>query len=95
MVQRASRETEGEKILNKRKVREVVNYLVRWKRFTAKHDSWEKEEDLKNAKKKIVAKFKGRLNVKVRRQEKLNMAEEKDFRRKELPEKYTVKMLYR
>jgi len=67
MVQRASRETEGEKILNKRKVREVVNYLVRWKRFTAKHDSWEKEEDLKNAKKKIVAKFKGRLNVKVRR----------------------------
>jgi len=67
MVQRTSRGTEGEKILNKRKVREVVNYLVRWKRFTAKHDSWEKEEDLKNAKKKIVAKFKGRLNVKVRR----------------------------
>ena len=50
MVQKASRRTEGEKILNKRKVREVVKYLVRWKRFTAKHNSWKKEEDLKNAK---------------------------------------------
>jgi len=67
MVQRVSRGTEGEKILNKRKVREVVKYLVRWKRFTAKHDSWEKEEDLKNAKKKVIAKFKEKLNVKVRR----------------------------
>ena len=67
MVQRVSRETESEKILNKRKVREVVKYLVRWKRFTAKHDSWEKEEDLKNAKKKVIAKFKEKLNVKVRR----------------------------
>ena len=34
------------------------------------------------------------MSAEVRRQEKLDMMEEKDFRREELPEKYTVKMLY-
>ena len=28
-----------EKILNKRKIREVEKYLVHWKRFTAEHDT--------------------------------------------------------
>ena len=28
-----------EKILNKRKVRGVVEYLVQWKRFTTEHNS--------------------------------------------------------
>jgi len=39
--------------------------------------------------------FEERMNMEVRRQEKLDMAEEKDFRREKLPGKYTVKMLYR
>ena len=39
--------------------------------------------------------FKRRMSTKVRRQEKLNMIEEKDFRREELPGKYIAKMLYR
>ena len=34
------------------------------------------------------------MNVKVRRQERLDLVEEKDFRRAELPGKYTAKMLY-
>jgi len=34
------------------------------------------------------------MNAEVRRQEKLDMAEEKDFRRGELLGKYTAKMLY-
>ena len=34
------------------------------------------------------------MNTEVRRQEKLDMAEEKDFRRGELPEKFMAKMLY-
>ena len=34
------------------------------------------------------------MSVEVRKQEKLDMMEKKDFRRRELPEKYTVKMLY-
>jgi len=28
-----------ERILNKRKIREVDKYLVRWKEFTAEHDT--------------------------------------------------------
>jgi len=39
--------------------------------------------------------FEGRMNMDVRRQEKIDMAEERDFRRGELLEKFTVKMLYR
>ena len=35
------------------------------------------------------------MSVEVRRQEKLDMIEEKDFRRGKLPGKYTAKMLYR
>jgi len=57
---------EVEKILNKRKVRGVVKYLVQWKESTVEHDSWEKKEDLENIK-KIVVKFERRMNVEVRR----------------------------
>jgi len=39
--------------------------------------------------------FEGRMSTEVRKQEKLNMIEEKDFRRGELPGKYIMKMLYR
>jgi len=49
---------------------------------------------LKNAKKE-VAEFKGRMNAEVRQQEKLDIAEERDLRRVELPGKYIAKMLYR
>jgi len=79
--------------LNKRKVRRVIKYLVQWKGFTAEHDSWEREEDLKNTK-ELVAEFEKRVKVKVRRQEKLDQMEERDFRREELPERYTARMLY-
>ena len=58
-----------------------------------KHDSWEKEEDLENAK-ELVAEFKRRMEVEIRQQEKLDVAEEKDLRREELLEKYMAKMLY-
>ena len=57
-------------------------------------NTWEKEEDLKNAK-KLVAEFEKRMNTKVRQQEKLDIIEEKDFRKEELPKKYIAKMLYR
>jgi len=58
------------------------------------HNSWEKEEDLENTK-ELVVEFKRRMKVEVRRQEKLDMAKEKDFRGRELPEKYMARMLYR
>ena len=33
------KEWEVEKILNKRKVRGITKYLIRWKEFTVEHDS--------------------------------------------------------
>ena len=35
------------------------------------------------------------MNTEVKWQEKLDLVEEKNFRREELPERYTAKMLYR
>ena len=59
-------EWEVEKILNKRKIWGVEKYLVRWKRFTAEHDTWEKEEDLGNVR-EVVEESEGRMSTEVRR----------------------------
>jgi len=87
-------EWEVEKILNKKKIRGVEKYLVHWKGFTAKHDSWKRREDLGNAK-AVLEDFEGRMEVEIRRQEKLDRVEERDFRRGELPGKFIARMLYR
>ena len=42
-------EYEVEKILSKRKRYGKVEYLVRWKRYMAEEDTWEKEGNLGNA----------------------------------------------
>ena len=81
------------KILNKNKIRGVEKYLVCWQRFTVEHDTWEKEENLGNTR-EVVEKFEGRMSAKIRKQEKLDKIEEKNFRRGELPEKYIAKILY-
>jgi len=57
------------------------------------YNGWKKKKDLENTK-EVVTEFEERLNVEVRQQEKLEMVEERNFRREELLEKYTVKMLY-
>ena len=67
--------------------------MIRWKGFTAEHDTWEKKEDLGNAK-EALEEFEERMNVEVRRQEKLDMVKESNFRRRELLGKFMVKMLY-
>ena len=59
-------EWEVEKILNKRKIRGVEKYLVRWKGFTVEGDIWERKENLKNAE-EALEEFEGRMNAKVRR----------------------------
>ena len=46
-------EWEVEKILNKKKIRGVVKYLIWWKGFTVERDTWERRENLKNAEKLI------------------------------------------
>ena len=86
-------EWEVEKILNKRKIRGVEKYLVQWKGFTAEGDTWERIENLKNTK-EAIKEFERKMSVEVRRQEKIDMAEERDFRRGELPGKFTAKILY-
>jgi len=43
----------------------------------------------------VVAKFEEILCVEIRKQEKLDLAEKRDFRRGKLLEKYMVKILYR
>ena len=59
-----------------------------------KHDSWKKKEDLENVK-EVVVEFEGRMNAEVRRQKKLEIVKEKDFRKRKLLRKFIVKMLYR
>jgi len=46
-------------------VQEVNKYLVRWKGFIVENDIWEREKDLENVR-KLVDKFEGRLETKVR-----------------------------
>ena len=41
-----------------------------------------------------MGEFEERMSAEIRRQEKLDRMEEKNFRRGELPEKYTAKILY-
>jgi len=86
-------EWEVERILNKRKVRGKDKYLVHWKGFTAESDTWERRENLENAKEAIeeFEKEYQRDMEDVARQER----EETTFKRGELPGKFMAKMLYR
>ena len=78
--------------MNKKKKKGVLKYLIRWKGFIVENNSWEKEKNIKNTK-KLVEEFEGK--IKIKKQEKLELVKEKDFRRAELPGKYTVKFLYK
>ena len=82
------KEWEVEKILNKKKIRGVEKYLIWWKEFTAEEDTWERRENLKNME-KLIKEFE-RGEVVVRRE----VEEEEEYRRMELPGKYTAKLLY-
>ena len=89
-------EWEVEKILNKRKVRGIEKYLVRWKRFMVEHDIREKKEDLVNTK-EAVDEFERKIGTEVRRQEEVGKWSQRTKKEKriELPERYTAKLLYR
>ena len=56
-------EWEVERILNKKKIRGVEKYLIRWKGFTAEGDIWEGRENLKNAEELIEEFEKGGIEV--------------------------------
>ena len=76
-----------EKILNKKKVKDVVERVHGRRRYMGK------KKNLKNAE-EALEEFEGRMNAEVRRQERIDMAEEKDFRRGKLLGKFTARMLY-
>ena len=56
-------EWEVEKILNKKKMRGVEKYLIRWKGFMAEGDTWKRKENLKNAKELIKEFERGGVEV--------------------------------
>jgi len=70
-----------------------VKYLIYLKRFIVESNIWKKKEDLNNTK-EAIANFEERIGAKVRKQEKLDLIEEQDFKREELLKKYIIKMLY-
>jgi len=80
-----------EKILNKRKFREKDRYLVQWKEYMAEEDTWEPRENLGNAR-DLVEIFEEEYEEESRQAEKEDYRE---FHRRELPERYTAKTLYR
>jgi len=81
-------EWEVEKILNKKKMRGVEKYLIRWKGFTVEGDTWERRENLKNAEELIKEFEQGGIEVRKQKEE------VEEYRRMELPGKYIVKLLY-
>ena len=81
-------EWEVEKILNKKKIRGVKKYLIRWKGFMAEGDTWERKENLKN-RKELIEEFKWG-GIEVRQQK----GEGDKYRRMELSGKYMAKLLY-
>ena len=75
-----------------------MKYLVKWKGYMAEGNTWERLENLKNVGRKIEEFEKGRFEEEIwriqkRKETKLNL-EAEEFKRGELPGKYTAKLLY-
>ena len=94
------KEYEVEEILDRQERRGKTKYLVKWKGYTAEKNTWEGLENLKNTIEKIKEFEKGRFEEEIQRirmkkgkEMKLN-PEAEEFKRGELPGKYTAKLLY-
>jgi len=83
-------EYKEEKILSKRKRYGKVEYLVRWREYTAEEDTWEKEGNLGNVR-EAVEDYEKEYEKIARR-----IREEEDgaYSKSELPGRYTAKVLY-
>jgi len=51
-----------EKILYKRKIREVIKYLVQWKEFAVEYDTWKRGKNLENIK-EVIKNKRSELNI--------------------------------
>ena len=94
------KEYEVEEILDRQERRGKTRYLVKWKGYTAEENTWEGLENLKNAMEKVEEFEKGRFEEEIRRirmkkgkEMRLN-PEAEEFKRRELPRRYTAKLLY-
>jgi len=94
------KEYEVEEILDRQERRGKTKHLVKWKGYTAEENTWEGLENLKNIMEKIEEFEKGRfeeeiwrIRMKKEKEMKLNL-EAEEFKRGELPGRYTVKLLY-
>jgi len=67
LIIKGQEEFKVEEILNKRTIRGKKKFLVRWKGYMAKEDTWENRENLENAK-ELVEEFKKKYGE-LRRQE--------------------------
>jgi len=83
-------EYEVERILSKRKRYGQVEYLVRWKGYTAEEDTWEKKENLGNVQ-KVLRDCKRGYEELARR---IREEEDGTYSRSEFPGRYTAKLLY-
>lgn len=54
ILQEGGKEHEVDRILDSRLVRGQQQYLVRWKGYTAEHDTWEPEKNLQEAQRKLT-----------------------------------------
>jgi len=89
-----------EEIFDRQERRGKTKYLVKWKGYMAEENIWKGLENLKNAMEKVEEFEKERFEEEIQRirmqkgkERKLN-SEAEEFRRGELLEKYTAKLLY-
>jgi len=94
------KEYEVEEILDRQERRGKTKYLVKWKEYMAEGNTWEGLENLKNMGEKIEEFEKGRFEEEIQRirmkkgkEMRLNL-EAEEFKRGELPGRYTAKLLY-
>ena len=64
LIIKGQEEFKIEKILNKRTIRGKEKFLVRWKGYTAKEDTWENRENLENTK-ELVEEFERKYGEEV------------------------------
>ena len=86
--------------MDRQERRGKTRYLVKWKGYTVEENTWKGLENLKDAMEKIEEFEKGRFEeeiqrIRMKKEKKMKLnPEAKEFRRGELPGRYTTKLLY-
>ena len=92
VIIKGEKEFKVEKILNKRMVQGKEKFLVRWKEYMAKEDTWESRKNPENTK-ELVKEFERKYREEAEKLRQQEQEKEKVFSRK-LPREFTAKLLY-